>query len=87
MAEYMKDTFLTTKRMGMGVSSIQMEIYILENLDKIKNMERGLSIGSVFALLLVQKIRSIISNSTMVYGGVGYQMERDNTKSLMVSCI
>ena len=60
MAESMKGNFSITKRMGMGASSTRMAICILVNSDKTKNMGKGLFTGLASALLLVQKIQSII---------------------------
>lgn len=84
MAEFMKATFSTTKRMGMGASSIQMGTCTLANSDRIKNMGKDLSTGSVSALPRAQRSQSIILSNTMACGGAGCQMERDNTKRSMV---
>jgi hypothetical protein len=61
-----------------------MEIYILVNSIKIKNMEKEIFIGLIYAKELVKKIVKIKFNNIKGFGGVDCLMVKDLIKKLMV---
>lgn len=67
MGEFMKDGFLTTKKLKKVIKSIRVEIFTLGNLREIKNMEMEYIFGMKLQWKLLKVV--VILNTIREIGG------------------
>ena len=81
-AKYTREISISTKNQDLDLKYTQMEIFMLVNLHKIKNMDKELFIGSVSTML-----NKKISNNIMEHGGEAYQMDKASITRIMAIII
>jgi hypothetical protein len=83
----MRAAIAIIKRVERDVKFLQMVMSILENIIKIKNMEKELSFGLVSVKQQVPNCNIRKYSNTKVCGGEAYQMEKVSMKNRMVNQI